>query len=94
LDDEIKDDEILRHVTHVGGMRNAYKLWSVKQEGKRPLGRFRHIDIRLPNQDMDRIHFVLNTQALQGSCEYGTDPLGYIEYREFLEYYQQKEPMP
>jgi hypothetical protein len=27
------------HVTHMGGMRNAYKIFIRKPEGKRPLGR-------------------------------------------------------
>jgi hypothetical protein len=37
--DQVKEDEMRRHVTRVGEIRNAYKIFVGKPEGKRPLGK-------------------------------------------------------
>jgi hypothetical protein len=37
----IKPMRWAEHVARVGGMRNTYKIWVGKPEGKRPLGRLR-----------------------------------------------------
>jgi hypothetical protein len=59
----------------MGEKRNAYWVLVGKPEGKRPLGRH-----RLRWEDLGEMGWGL----VEGSCEYGNEPLGSIKCREIV----------
>jgi hypothetical protein len=80
------------HVAHLGEMRNAYKIFVGKPEGKKPLCRPRHRLERKKTVDSRKqvgkvwigfIWLVLGTSA--GCCEHNNEPLESITCGVFLD---------
>jgi hypothetical protein len=73
--------------------RNSYRILMVKLEGKGPVGRLRR---RLEDNikmglrkigwgSVDWIHLAQGWRPMEGSCEHGNEPSGFIKYWEILE---------
>jgi hypothetical protein len=65
----------------MGKKRNAYRILVGKPEGKRPLGK--------PRQRWDGMAWMDLAQdkgPVEGSCEYGNEPSGSIQFWEVLEW--------
>jgi hypothetical protein len=74
----------------MGEMRNVYKIFVGKPEGKRPLGRFKHrwednIKINFKKQDKRMwTRFICSEQEpAVGICKHGNEPLISIKGGEF-----------
>jgi hypothetical protein len=81
------------HVAYIRELRNSYRIFVGKLEGKRPLGRPRHRwvgNIKMdPREigwgDMDWIDQAEDRDPEEGSCEHGNKPLVSRQCWEFLE---------
>jgi hypothetical protein len=77
----------------MGEKRKAYRILVGKPEGRRSVGRPRRrwvnnikMDLREIEWDgMDWIDVAQDRDQLEGSCEYGNEPLGSIKCWEVLE---------
>jgi hypothetical protein len=77
------------HVARMGAKRNAYRILVGKPEGKRPLGRpkRRWVDnIKMDLREIGWDFMDLIDLALEGSCEHGNKPSGFILCWKFLEW--------
>jgi hypothetical protein len=79
------------HVARRGKKRNAYRILAGKPEGKRPLGRPRsmwvdNIKMNLRDIGWDGIDWIdlCQEEPVEGSCEHGNEPSGFIKCWEVL----------
>jgi hypothetical protein len=81
------------HVARMEEKRNAYRILVGKPEGNRPLGRPRRRGVNNIKIDLREIgcewyglgQTVSGLGPLEGSCEHGEEPLGFIKCWKVLE---------
>jgi hypothetical protein len=72
------------HVALKGDKGGAYRVWVVRSERKRPLGRPRSRWEDNIEMDLQRVGWTgliwLRIETVGGACECGNEPLGSIKY--------------